>query len=144
MIRDANKFDRKDIVEILKEFKNSADFPELANAVNMENVGRVVDHILAGAGRIFYAPQKGFLMSIITPSIWDQDVLVLNELAWFVRKEFRNTSIGYRLFKSYIEYGKELKASGKISYFTMTKLDISKNFDYSRYGFRPKDITWVQ
>ncbi len=144
MIRDANKFDRKDIVLIWTEFRDSADFPELAYAIKTENVGKVIDHILAGAGRIFYAPQKGFLMSIITPSIWDQDVLVLNELAWFVRKEFRNTSTGYRLFKSYIEYGKELKASGKVCYFTMAKLDVSQNFDYSRYGFRPKDITWVQ
>jgi len=144
MIRDANKFDRQDIVQIWTEFRDSADFPELASAIKTENVGKVVDHIVAGAGRIFYAPQKGFLMSIITPSIWDHEVFVLNELAWFVRKEYRNTSIGYRLFKGYIEYGKSLKASGKICYFTMTKLDVSADFDYSRYGFRPKDITWVQ
>jgi hypothetical protein len=144
MIRDANKFDRQDILEIWTEFRDSASFPELANAIKIENVGKVVDHIFAGAGRIFYSPQKGFLMSIITPSIWDHEVFVLNELAWFVRKEFRNTSIGYRLFMAYIEYGKALKKSGKIRYFTMTKLDVSQNFDYSRYGFRPKDITWVQ
>lgn len=144
MIRDANQFDKKDIIDMCVEFRDSADFDEIYASTNTENVNRLLDHIFAGAGRIFYEPQKGFLMCFISPSIWDHEILVLNELAWYVKPKYRKTTLGYRLFKSYLDYGNQLKKDGRIKYFTMTKLDVSPDFDYKRYGFRAKDINWIR
>ena len=143
-MRQANHFDRKEIIKMMVEFRDSADFVEISASTNTTNVNRLLDQIFAGAGAIFYEPDKGLLASLIAPSIWDHEVLILHEIAWYVRPQYRGSRIGFKLFKAYLEYGKELKNSGRIQYFTMTKLDSSPDFKYARYGFRVKDINWIQ
>lgn len=144
MIREANKFDRDAVIEMMKRFRDTADFIEVLAEDNVEYWYRLLDRIFAGAGKVFYAEGKGLLMCMILPSVWDEKMFALHELAWYVRPEFRQGSTGYRLFDAYIQYGKELKAAGRIKYFTMTKLDVSPDLDYARYGFRKKDENWIQ
>lgn len=144
MIREANKFDLPEIAQMMREFRDSADFPEIKNADDEEYLGKLLQSIFAGTGKIFYREGKGLLMCIVMPSIWSDKIFVLHELAWYVRPEWRKGSTGYRLFDAYMQYGKSLKESGRIAYFTMTKLDVSPDLDYSRYGFRKKDENWIQ
>lgn len=144
MIREANRHDRDQLIELLKEFRDSADFPEIGKNNNVDYMIRLLDSIFAGMGKILYQEGKGFLMCIVMPTIWDDQVFALHELAWYVRPEYRRGSTAYRLFDAYIQYGKELKAAGRINYFTMTKLDVSPDLDYGRYGFRKKDENWIQ
>jgi hypothetical protein len=144
MIREANKFDKDAIIELMKEFRESADFVEVLADDNVEYWHRLLDSIFAGAGRVFYEEDKGLLMCIIIPTIWDDKIFALHELAWFVRPEWRKGTTAFRLFDAYMHYGKELKAQGRIKYFTVTKLDVSPNLDYGRFGFRKKDENWIQ
>ncbi|CAB4187323.1 hypothetical protein UFOVP1613_14 [uncultured Caudovirales phage] len=144
MIREANKFDRDGIIEMMKEFRDSADFNEILADDNVEYWHRLLDTIFAGAGKIFYQEGKGLLMCVIMPTVWDDKSFALHELAWFVRPEHRKGLSGFRLFDAYIQYGKELKEAGRIKYFTITKLDVSPDLDYGRYGFRKKDENWIQ
>lgn len=144
MIREANKFDKPAIAEMMREFRDSADFPEIHGANDEEYFGKLLDAIFAGAGKIFYAEGKGLLIALVAPSIWSDKVFVMNELAWYVKPEWRKGSTAYRLFDAYVQHGKELKQSGRIAYYTMTKLDVSPDLDYARYGFRKKDENWIQ
>lgn len=144
MIREANRYDKDEIVTMMKEFRDSADFVEILAVDNVAYWHQLLDHIFAGAGKIFYQPGKGLLMCVIMPSVWDDKMFLLHELMWYVRPQYRGSRIGFKLFKAYLEYGKELKNSGRIQYFTMTKLDSSPDFKYARYGFRVKDINWIQ
>lgn len=144
MIREANRFDRDGIIDMMKRFRDSADFIEVLAEDNVEYWYRLLDRIFAGAGKVFYAENKGLLMCMILPTVWDEKMFALHELAWYVRPEYRQGSTGYRLFEAYIQYGKQLKAQGRIKYFTMTKLDVSPNLDYGRFGFRKKDENWIQ
>jgi GNAT superfamily N-acetyltransferase len=144
MIREATRFDRDEIISLMKEFRDAADFIEVLAEDNVEYGHRLLEAIFAGAGKVFYAEGKGLLMCVILPTVWDDKMFALHELAWFVRPEFRGSTVGYRLFDEYIKYGKALKEAGRIKYFTMTKLDISPDLDYSRFGFRKKDENWIQ
>jgi GNAT superfamily N-acetyltransferase len=144
MIREANKFDKEAIIEMMKEFRDSADFIEILADDNVEYWHRLLDSIYAGAGKVFYQEGKGLLMCVIMPTVWDDKTFALHELAWYVRPEHRRGLTGFRLFEAYINYGKELKQAGRIKYFTMTKLDVSPDLDYGRYGFRKKDENWIQ
>jgi|LauGreDrversion4_2_1035121.scaffolds.fasta_scaffold138103_1 hypothetical protein len=144
MIREANRFDKDNIIELMKEFRNEADFIELLAPDNVEYWHRLLDSIFAGAGKVFYSEGKGLLMSVIMPTVWDDKMFALHELAWYVRPDYRKGTTGYRLFQAYIEYGNELKKNGRIKYYTMTKLDVSPALDYSKYGFRKKDENWIQ
>lgn len=129
---------------MMKSFRAEADFPELLGEDNEAYWNSLLDNIFAGQGVIFYAENKGLLMAAILPTIWDCNIKAMHELAWYVRPEERNTTIGYRLFVAYIEYAKKIKQEGRIKYFTMTKLDTSPDLNYARFGFRKKDENWIQ
>jgi GNAT superfamily N-acetyltransferase len=143
-MRTANKFDKQLIIDLMVEFKNESDIVELRELNNVEYWNRLLDTILAGAGIIYLEPNKGLIMAIMTPSIWCNKTLQLSELAWYVKPEYRNTSLGYRLLKKYVDYGNELKASGRIKFFTMAKMVTSPNIKYEKFGFRKLDENWIQ
>ena len=68
----------------------------------------------------------------------------MQELAWYVKPAQRNTSIGYRLLKKYIEHGNELKAQGRIKMFAIAKMISSPDVKYQKFGFTKLDENWIQ
>jgi N-acetylglutamate synthase-like GNAT family acetyltransferase len=144
MIRQATKFDKTEIIEMMKQFRQEADLPEYVNAENEEYWNFLLDTILVGKGVIFIEEGKGLLMAIIHPTIWDNKVHTMQELAWYVKPEFRHTTVGYRLLKAYIEYGDELKEDDRIKFFTVSKMDTSPDIKYQKFGFRKKDENWIK
>lgn len=144
MIRQATKYDKNQIIDLMEMFRNEADFKELNEVSNLEWWNTMLDTIFAGQGAIFIEDGKGLLMSMVLPTIWCNKTYVLHELAWYVTPNSRKSSVGYRLFKSYIEYGNKLKDAGRIKYFTISKLDTSTGLKYEKYGFRKKDENWIQ
>lgn len=144
MIRQANKYDKTQIIEMMKLFRAEADFKELQGIDNEPYWNELLDNIFAGQGIIFIEENKGLIMGLITPTVWCNKTFVMHELAWYVKPEQRNTTIGYRLFISYLNYAKKIKEEGRIKYFTMSKLDVSPNLKYEKYGFRKKDENWIQ
>lgn len=143
-MRQANKFDKQDIISLMLEFKNESDIQELREINNPEYWDRLLNTILAGAGIIFIEPGKGLIMGLISHSVWCDKTLQLYELAWYVKPEYRNTSLGYRLLKSYVDYGNELKQSGRIKFFTIAKMVTSPDIKYDRFGFKKLDENWIQ
>lgn len=144
MIRQANKHDKIQIIEMMKAFRDEADFPELQEINNEPYWNQLLDSIFAGQGIVFIDDGKGLIMGLVTPTIWCNKTFAMHELAWYVKPEERNTTVGYRLFVTYLNYAKQLKESGRIKYFTMSKLDVSPNLKYEKYGFRKKDENWIQ
>jgi RimJ/RimL family protein N-acetyltransferase len=144
MIRKATKYDKTELIFMMKLFRAEGDLPEYLDSTNENYWNLLLDNILAGMGVIFIEEGKGLLMAIITPTIWDNKILSMQELAWYVKPEFRNSSIGYRLLKEYIEYGKQLKQLERIKFFTVSKMNTSPNIKYEKFGFRKKDENWIQ
>lgn len=143
-MRQATKYDKTDIIDMMMLFREEADLPEFADSANQAHWNALLDKILSGAGVVFLEPGKGLLMAIVVPTIWDDTIRSLNELAWYVKPEHRSGTVGYRLFKAYVDYGNELKKQGRIRYFTMSKMDTSPNLKYDKHGFRKKDENWIQ
>jgi hypothetical protein len=142
MIRQANKYDKQDITDMMLQFHAEADMPELPK--NTDHLSVVLDNIFAGQGVVFIEEGKGLIMALIIPTIWCDKTFAMHELAWYVKPQERNTTVGYRLFISYINYAKKLVEEKRIKYFTMTKLDVSPDLKYEKYGFRKKDENWIQ
>ena len=99
------KFDKTEVTEMMRMFRDEADLPEYLDAEDDSYWNLLLDTMLAGKGVIFLEEGKGLLMAIIHPTIWSNKVNTMQELAWYVKPEFRHTTIGYRLLKAYIEYG---------------------------------------
>lgn len=144
MIRQANKFDKQEIIDLMVEFKNESNIEAMREVNNPEYWHRLLDMIIAGAGIIYIEQGKGLIMGVISPSIWCDKTLQLYELAWYVKPEFRNTSLGSRLLKLYLDFGKKQKESGRIKYFTMAKMITSPDIKYERFGFKKLDENWIQ
>ena len=142
MIRLATKYDRKEIIEILLEFqKHVIDVPKVKNE---NHINTLLDNIFAGQGAIFYKEGQGLLMSVVFPSVWCDKTLILHELAWYVKPEFRNTSTGYRLLKAYTDFGNKLKEEGRIDMFTICKMVNSPDVKFGKFGFAKHNDVWLQ
>lgn len=140
MIREATIYDKPEILEMLAMFQQESQIEELQHIGEIDDLLNV---IFAGMGVIFIREQVGIILGIIVPSIWDKKTLVLHELAWYVKPEFRHTLSGYRLFKAFVDFGMKAKEEGRIAMCTMSKLPTSPNLDYGKYGFRKLDENWV-
>jgi len=144
MIRQATKFDKTEIIEMMKQFRQEADLPEYMGEENEEYWNLLLDTMLVGKGVVFLEEGKGLLMALIHPTIWNNKIYTMQELAWYVKPEFRHTTVGYRLLKAYIEYGEELKKDGRIKFYSVSKMDTSPDIKYQKFGFRKKDENWIK
>jgi GNAT superfamily N-acetyltransferase len=144
MIRKATKYDKTQIIEMMQLFRAEADIEHYRHLDNIVYWNKLLDSILAGQGVIFLEENKGLLMALITHTAWCDRTFQMYELAWYVKPEYRNTTIGYRLFKEYIEYGKQLKEQGRIKFFSIAKMVSSPNIKYDKFGFNKLDETWIQ
>jgi GNAT superfamily N-acetyltransferase len=144
MIRQATRHDKQQIIVMMKLFRREANIQQYKDLDNEPYWNRLLDTILAGAGVIYIEDGVGLIMALITPSVWCDKTLYMQELAWYVVPEKRNTSIGYRLLKKYVEYGNELKAQGRITMFAMAKMVTSPDIKYGKFGFTKLDENWIQ
>lgn len=144
MIRQATKYDKTQIIEMMQLFRAESHIEQYRDLDNVEYWNRLLDSILAGQGIIYIEDGIGLIMGVVMPTIWCDKTLVLNELAWYVKPEHRNTTVGYRLLKAYVDYGKQLKELGRIKMFTIAKMVTSPDLKYGRFGFSKLDEIWIQ
>lgn len=144
MIRKATKYDKEQIIDMMQMFRAEADIEEYRHLDNVVYWNKLLDNILAGQGVIFIEDNKGLMMALIAHTAWCDRTFQMYELAWYVKPEYRNTTLGYRLLKEYIDYGKQLKEQGRIKLFTIAKMVTSPNIKYEKFGFRKLDETWIQ
>ena len=144
MIRKATKYDKTEIIEMMQLFRSEADIEHYRHLDNIVYWNKLLDNIIAGQGVVFLEQGKGLLMAIITHTAWCDRTFQMYELAWYVKPEYRNTTIGYRLLKEYISYGSQLKQQGRIKFFSIAKMTTSPNIKYDKFGFNKLDETWIQ
>jgi GNAT superfamily N-acetyltransferase len=144
MIRQATKYDKTKIIEMMQLFRAESHIEQYKDLDNVEYWNRLLDSIFSGQGIIYIEDGIGLIMGVVMPTIWCDKTLVLNELAWYVKPEHRNTTVGYRLLKAYVDYGKQLKETGRIKMFTIAKMVTSPDLKYGRFGFSKLDEIWIQ
>jgi N-acetylglutamate synthase-like GNAT family acetyltransferase len=144
MIRQATRQDKEQIIQLMKLFRAESNIKQYQGLDNEPYWNRLLDTILAGAGVIFIEDNVGLIMALITPTIWCDKTLYMQELAWYVKPEQRNTTIGYRLLKKYVEYGNKLKEEGRITMFAIAKMVTSPDIKYGKFGFTKLDENWIQ
>lgn len=147
LIRLANKFDKDQILLMIKHFRDATPLPIMTNYFNEKYLTTLVTHILAGRGLIVVAEKDnqlvGMIIGFINNNIWDPDLLVMNELCFWVEPEHRGGSIAYRMIKKYSELAANLCDEKRIQLYTMSLMSNSPKLDYSRFGFMKTEETWV-
>ena len=143
MIRKATRYDKKQLIDMLVEF-NKEYLPDYTQFFKEECVDKLLTSIIAGAGVAFIEENKGLIIGVISPCVYDNGINLLSELAWYVKPEYRNTTLGYKLFKTYINESEELIKQNRIKASIISKLHNSPNINYSRYGFKKLQESWVR
>jgi hypothetical protein len=144
MIRLANKFDVPKIIEMLWNYHDHGNLPDL-EITSDESAKKILTTIIAGAGIALVSEQKGeltgMLLAMCTPYMWDHSRFVMTEIAYWVEEEHRGSTAGYRLMKEYLRLCDEMKDSGRIQFCTMSQME-GQDLNYSRFGFKPIEHTW--
>lgn len=143
MIRQATKYDKEQIKEMMIMFQEESGIDHLLKIKESDYWHNLIDNILAGQGIIFLEENVGFIMGIVFPSIWSDKIYGLHELAWYVKPGHRYSRVGYHLIQQYIQYAKKQKEIGRIEFFTLSKLPYT-DVNYSKLGFKKMDENWIQ
>ena len=144
MIRQATKYDKPQIVKLMKEFYSELNFDTEISLDNEDYWDNLLNTIIYGRGVIFIDDNIGLVIGIINSTLWDPKTLTLNCVAWAVKPEYRNKTYGYSLLKAYIDYAEQLVKEGRIKYYTLGKTPKTPNMNYTKLGFRKTDETWVK
>jgi N-acetylglutamate synthase-like GNAT family acetyltransferase len=144
MIRLANKFDKDGIMDLMRMFRDESPIQQYKDLNNVEYISRLLDTLIAGQGVIYIEENVGMIIGVIQPTIWCDKTFALYELAWYVKPENRNTSVGYRLLSAYVLHAKKLKDEGRIKLFTMNKMITSPDIKYEKFGFTKIEEGWLQ
>lgn len=148
MIRKGNKFDIPFIVEMLKNYRDAAPLKVLNEANDKEYIEQLLFNFIVGSGFILLAEKDNVIIGIIIagiiPNIWNPKVKQCSEIAYWVEPEFRGSTAGYRLLKSYIAECDKMMESGKIQMYTMSKMVNSPDLKYEKFGLSKLEETWVK
>lgn len=143
MIRKATRFDKKELIEMLNQF-NKEYLPEYTEFFKEETVDKLLTNIIAGAGIALIEEGKGMILGVITPNLYDESINVLTEMAWYAKPEYRNTTVGYRLYKSYMQESDRLKQENRIKASIICKLYNSPDIKYQKHGFKKLQESWIK
>jgi hypothetical protein len=143
-VRQANKFDLPKLKQMLWNYHDSGSIRGL-NVTNEETGVRILTVILAGGGLALVSEKEdivtGMLLAIKSPFLWDGSQYIMNEIAYWVEPEHRNSTAGYRLLREYVNICEDLRDNGKIGNYTISQLE-GQTLDYSKFGFKPVEHTW--
>jgi RimJ/RimL family protein N-acetyltransferase len=146
IIELANKFHTPLIIEMLKEYRSATPVALFAECDDEEYIKKMLAQLFAGRGFALIATRDnmaaGMVLGIIDQSIWDSQICILRELAYWVKPEYRGTSAGYRLLLKYNEYGKSLIDAGRVQSVTISKMVNSPDLDYAKFGYSKVEETW--
>ena len=145
-VRLANKFDQPEIFRMLRSFRNETPIEEMKNCDNEEYISKLFHHVLLGGGLALVAEDDkicGMIIGIKDANAWDPNMKVLRELCYWVDKDYRGTTAGYRLLKEYSKHAQELVDEEKIKMYTMTKMTTSPDIDFTRFGYKKTEEVWV-
>lgn len=148
MVRHARFEDYNSVMRMMVNFANSAPIEQLHNP---EYNHRRIQHLLAKiqqAGCVLVAENKsgelcGMLIAMISEDLWLPHIKTLKEVAWWVEPEHRNSTMGYRLLRQYVDFANSLAENKEITNFTLTNMTISPAFDLAKRGWREIETNYV-
>lgn len=147
MIRQATKYDIPVLVEMMKKYAAQAPVPVLREieSHNSTHVEMLLKQILVGRGFILIDDQnRGFIAALIVPNVWCPKVYELRELAWWVEPEYRNSTIGGRLWHKFDSESQMLLDSGRVSFVCTSIMANSPFIDYTKRGYKPMEATFFK
>ena len=147
MIRLATRYDIPRLLEIVEAYAYENPIKKLGEPNN--HIPCYVEELLFGIiqGRGFIYIDKylrGAIIAYKTSNIWSPKVNELNELLWWVEPEYRNGTVGGRLWKAFDKRANEMLEAGQVDFVCTSISANGPLIDYTRRGYKPLGATFVR
>lgn len=147
MIREANKHDMPQLLQMMRDYSTQTPVPALqaAAAHDEEHVANLMTQMMAGRGFVLIDNEsRGFIAALITTNVWCPEVYELHELAWWVKPEHRNGTVGGRLWKEFDRLATDLIDDGRIDVAVTAVMANNSWIDYTKRGYSPMQATFFR
>ena len=139
IVRDATRDDYTDILEMGRSFARAAGQPELIDDAAIQVLDSLPILKVAENGSIV-----GMASAMVYPHYWNPDVMVAQELWWWVKEDARGTRAGLMLLDELEKAAKECGAS-KLMMLCLDDLDGDRVGQiYLRRGYKPQERTFTK
>lgn len=144
-MRYATKYDMPHLIDMMKAYAEEAGITALKQNQNESHVKTLFYEMLKGRGFVLVDDQlRGFLAAYITSNFWNKNVRELHEVAWWVMPEYRDTSIGGRLWFRFNKLAQDLLNQKRVQIVCTSLMPSSPEIDYTRYKFKPLQATFFR
>ena len=147
MIREANKHDMPQLLQMMRDYSTQTPVPALqaAAAHDEAHVANLMMQMIAGRGFVLIDNEsRGFIAALITTNVWCPEVYELHELAWWVKPEHRNGTGGGRLWKEFDRLATDLIDDGRIDVEVTAVMANNSCIDYTKRGYSPMQATFFR
>ena len=147
MIREANKHDMPQLLQMMRDYSTQTPVPALqaAAAHDEAHVANLMTQMMAGRGFVLIDNEsRGFIAALITTNVWCPEVYELHELAWWVKPEHRNGTVGGRLWKEFDRLATDLIDDGRIDVAVTAVMANNTWIDYTKRGYAPMQATFFR
>ena len=147
MIREANKHDMPELLQMMRDYSTQTPVPALqaAAAHDEAHVANLMMQMMAGRGFVLIDNEsRGFIAALITTNVWCPEVYELHELAWWVKPEHRNGTVGGRLWKEFDRLATDLIDDGRIDVAVTAVMANNTWIDYTKRGYSPMQATFFR
>lgn len=147
MIRHATKYDIPTLTEMVREYAQQfpSDLAKDSNNFDAGYIQQLLMTMIAGRGFVLIDDgERGFLAAITSPNIWYPSLLELSELAWWVKPEHRNSTIGGKLWLTFDKEAEAMKQAGRIQYIKTSLTVLSPAVDYEKRGYKQLETAYIK
>lgn len=147
MIREANKHDMPQLLQMMRDYSTQTPVPALQSAAAHDeaHVANLMTQMMAGRGFVLIDNEsRGFIAALITTNVWCPEVYELHELAWWVKPEHRNGTVGGRLWKEFDRLATDLIDDGRIDVAVTAVMANNTWIDYTKRGYAPMQATFFR
>ena len=147
MIREANKHDMPQLLQMMRDYSTQTPVPALqaADVHDETHVANLMTQMMSGRGFVLIDNEsRGFIAALIINNIWCPEVFELHELAWWVKPEHRNGTVGGRLWKEFDRLATDLIDDGRVAVAVTAVMANNTWIDYTKRGYAPMQATFFR
>jgi N-acetylglutamate synthase-like GNAT family acetyltransferase len=144
-MRYATKYDLPHFIEMMKAYAKEANIKALQENQNIDQVKNLFDQMINGRGFVLVDDNlRGFLAAYVGRNFWNRHIRELHEVAWWVMPEYRNTSIGGRLWLRFNQLAQYMLDQKRVDIVCTSLMPSSPEIDYTKYKFKPLQATFFR
>ena len=147
MIRLATRYDIPRLLEIVEAYAFENPIKILGEKENHDPayVEQLLFGIIMGKGFIYIDKGlRGAIIAVKQQNVWCPKVKELHELLWWVEPEYRNGTIGGRLWKAFDERATVMLNHGDIDVVITSVSANGPLFDYTKRGYAALGASFVK